>query len=157
MSLSRTNTPVPTRDELEVFERLIDEHRYDYERLVYIIFPFGQKGHALEHMKPYDWQMEELRKLSIHMSNPATRYDLYRFIVSSGNGAAKTSLGCMITMMFMYTQRLRARMTANTDPQMKSVVWPEMDIWFNHARYSEHFFEKFGTSIKAKDPKLSEV
>ena len=57
----------------------------------------------------------------------------------------------------MYTQRVRARITANTDPQMKSIVWPEYDLWLRRARMNDLFFDKFGTSIKAKDENLSEV
>lgn len=147
----------PTAEEIALFKDLIGKNRYDFCRLVYIVFPFGQKGHALEHEAPYDWQMEEWYKLSKHLSNPLTRYKPYRIGVSSGNGAAKTAFGAMTNLMLMYTQRLRARVTANTKPQMTTIVWPEYDVWFNHARYSNHFFEKLGESIKAKDPALSET
>ncbi len=145
----------PTKEDLALFQELIEKHRYDFERLVYLIFPFGEKGHDLEHMRPYKWQIEEWRKLSYHLMDPATRYETYRLIISSGNGAAKTAFGCMTLLMLMYTQRLRARMTANTDPQLKQIVWPEMDVWFRHARFSEHFFEKLGTSIKARKEDLA--
>lgn len=147
----------PSKEDLEEFRKLIDEYRYDFERLAYIIFPFGEKGHALEHMRPYAWQVAEWRKLSMHLMNPVTRYQTYRLIVSSGNGAAKTAFGAMTFFMLMYTQQLRARITANTDPQMKTVVWPEYDVWFRHARFADIFFEKLGTSIKAKDDKLAET
>ncbi len=147
----------PSKEEIELFQKLIDENRYDFVKLLYLIFPFGEKDHELEHMKPYDWQVEELSKLSKHLSNPLTRYETYRLIISSGNGAAKTAFGAMLILMLMYTQKLRARLTANTDPQMKSVVWPEYDKWFRCARYHEVFFEKFGTSIKAKNPLLAET
>lgn len=145
------------KEEMDLFQKLLDEHRYDFTKLVYIIFPFGQVGHALEHMRPYDWQLEEWRKLSVHLSNPETRYLAYRLIISSGNGAAKTAFGAMTVLMLMYTQQLRARITANTDPQMKSIVWPEYDLWFRYARYHDFFFEKFGTSIKAKNEELAET
>lgn len=141
---------------MEVFQRLVSEDRYDFCKLVYTIFPFGQKGHALEFMAPYDWQMDEWAKLSKHLSDPKTRYEAYRLIISSGNGAAKTAFGAMTVLMLMYTQRLKCRITANTDPQMKSIVWPEYDIWFRHARYHDIFFEKFGTSIKARNLDLAE-
>lgn len=144
-------------DQMREFARLIDENRYNFCKLAYIIFPFGQKGHALEHMEPYAWQMREWFLLSKHLENPATRYKIYRLIVSSGNGAAKTAFGAMTLIMLLYTQRLKARITANTDPQMKSIVWPEYDLWFRHARFSETFFEKFGTAIKARDEKVSEI
>lgn len=145
------------KEQIELFKKMIDENRYDFCKLVYILFPFGQPGHDLEHMAPYAWQMEEWARLSKHLSDPATRYETYRLVISSGNGAAKTSFGAMTNIMLLYTQRLKARVTANTDPQMKTIVWPEYDKWFRYARYNEQFFEKFGTSIKARDEKLAEV
>lgn len=146
----------PRKEDIELFQQLISENRYDFCKLVYIIFPFGEKGHALEHMAPYDWQMSQWAKLSKHLADPKTRYETYRLIISSGNGAAKTAFGAMTIMMLMYTQQLKARLTANTDPQMKSIVWPEYDIWFRYARFHDSFFEKFGTSIKAKNEQLAE-
>lgn len=146
-----------SKDEVDLFQKLIREYRYDFCKLAYIIFPFGEPGSDLEHMAPYDWQMEEWAKLSKHLADPATRYQPYRLIISSGNGAAKTAFGAMTLLMLMFTQRVRARITANTDPQMTSIVWPEYDLWFNRARYVHTFFEKFGKSIKARDSKLSEV
>lgn len=149
--------PQPSKEEISLFKELLDEHRYCFEQLVYIIFPFGEKGHALENQAPYEWQLEEWRKLSYHLMSPVTRFETYRLIISSGNGAAKTAFGAMTLMMLMYTQRLRARVTANTDPQLKTVVWPEVDVWFRHARFSDHFFEKLGTSIKAKNEDLAQI
>lgn len=146
----------PSQEDIELFKTLIAEHRYDFCKLVYIIFPFGEKGHALETFAPYDWQMEEWARLSRHLSDPRTRYETYRLIVSSGNGAAKTAFGAMTILMLMYTQRLKARLTANTDPQMKSIVWPEYDRWYRVARFHDVFFDKFGTSIKAKNEQLAE-
>lgn len=147
----------PTSKDIEIFNKLIDEYRYDFERLSYIIFPFGQAGTALENMRPYEWQIEEWRKLSKHLMNPLTRFDAYRLIISSGNGAAKTAFGAMTIIMLMYTQRLRARLTANTDTQMRSVVWPEYDKWLRLARFNDVFFDKFGTSIKAKKESLADT
>lgn len=144
-------------EELKEFSKLINENRYNYVKLAYIIFGFGQPGTPMEKILPYDWQVEQWYKLSVHMSNPATRFETYRLIISSGNGAAKTAFGAMTFLMLMYTQRVRGRITANTDPQMTSIVWPEYDIWCRRARYFDVFFEKFGKSIKARDPKLAET
>lgn len=143
--------------EFVVFQELIDKYRYEFDKLVYIIFPFGEKGTELEFYEPYEWQLEEWRAMSAHLRNPLTRYETYRLIVSSGNGAAKTAFGAMTMLMLMYTQRVRGRVTANTQPQLASVVWPEYDIWYRRARYHEQFFEKFGTTIKAKNPELAET
>lgn len=38
------------QSDLKIFQTLIDENRYDFARLAYIIFPFGEKGHELENM-----------------------------------------------------------------------------------------------------------
>ncbi len=100
---------------------------------------------------------KELEKLSRHLRNPETRFDAYRLIVSSGNGAAKTAFGAMTMMMLMYTQKMKARVTANTQPQLNTVVWPEWDKWYRYARFSEFYFEKFGTSIKAKNAGLADT
>lgn len=145
------------KEEIDLFKQLVDEYRYDFCKLVYIIFPFGEKDHPLEFAAPYDWQMAEWAKLSKHLSDPSTRHDAYKLIISSGNGAAKTSFGAMTFFMLMYTQKLRGRITANTQPQMTSVIWPEYDVWFRHARYHDYFFEKLGQSIKAKDPNIGET
>jgi len=148
---------IPSAEDVELFKTLVNDNRYDFVKLAYIIFPFGEKDHELENVEPYDWQLAEWDKLSKHLSNPLTRYETYRLIISSGNGAAKTSFGAMTFLMLMYTQQVRGRITANTKPQMTAVIWPEYDKWYRHARFSEHFFEKFGESIKAKDPKRSET
>lgn len=144
------------QDEVALFKKLIDENRYDFVKLAYLIFPFGEEDTDLEDMYPYDWQIEEWEKLSKHLQNIETRYETYRLVISSGNGAAKTAFGAMTLIMLLFTQRLKARITANTDPQMKTIVWPEYDIWFRRARFIDHFFEKFGTSIKARNEKLAE-
>lgn len=149
--------PPPRPEDLELFKKLIDENRYDFCKLAYIIFGFGEPNHPLEFKSPYQWQWQEWENLSKHLKNPETRYETYRFGCSSGNGAAKTAFGAMTIIMLMYTQRLRARITANTDPQMKQVVWPEYDKWYRLARFHEHFFEKFGTSIKARNPDLADT
>lgn len=145
-----------TKD-FEVFKQLIDKYRYDFDKLIYIILPFGEPGTDLEFAEPYDWQLEEWRLMSAHFKNPATRDVPYRLAISSGNGSAKTAFGSMTLLMLMYTQRLRSRITANTYTQMKSVVWPEIDVWCGRARFFDMFFDKLGESIKSKDEKLSEV
>lgn len=135
----------------------IERYRYDLHKLIFVIFPFGEKGTPLEHKMPYPWQLEELKRLSDHLRNPETRYLAYYLAVSSGHGAAKTSLGAMLTIMLMYLYRVRGRLTANTETQLRTVVWPEYDKWCNMARYFSLMFEKQGTSIKSVNPAYSET
>lgn len=135
----------------------IEKYRYELHKLLFIIFPFGEKGTELEHKMPYDWQLEELKKLSNHLKDPNTRYQAYYWAVSSGHGAAKTSLGAMLTIMLMYLYRVRGRVTANTDTQMRTVVWPEYDKWCGLAKYFHELFDKQGTAIKSLNPKYAET
>lgn len=137
--------------DIKDFEMLVQLNKYDYVKLAYLIFGFGERGTDMEDVHPYDWQIEEFEKLSAHLKNPSTRYTLYKLAVSSGNGAAKTALGAMINIMLMYTYKLRCRLTANTDTQLKTVIWPEYDVWFRRARFHDYYFDKQGTSIQALD------
>lgn len=151
------NLPRPDPAGLATFKQLLEKYRYQFDKLVYVIFPFGEKGSALEFEDPYEWQMEEWRKMSTHYMDPKKRYELYRLIVSSGNGAAKTAFGAMTMIMLMFTQQLRGRVTANTDPQLNQVVWPEVAKWFRSARYVNYFFEMLGTSIRPLNEDLAKV
>lgn len=143
-------------DDIKEFESLIQLYRYDFVKLAYLIFGFGEPGTDMEDIHLYKWQIQELELISAHLRNPITRYQLYKLIVSSGNGAAKTALGAIINIILLYTHKLRGRITANTDTQLKTVVWPEYDVWFRRARFSDYYFEKLGTSIKAKDDQWGE-
>ena len=64
--------------QLELFKQLVHANKYDFCKLVYIIFPYGQPGHPLEHKKPHDWQMQEWKKMSDWFSNPETRDKTYK-------------------------------------------------------------------------------
>lgn len=141
---------------LKIFGQHVKKNCFDFAKLVYIIFPFGEKGSDLEFMAPYDWQIKEWNKLSKHLQNEETRYETYRLIISSGNGSAKTAFGAMTVLMLLYSQKLKARVTANTDPQLSQIIWPEYGKWFNLARFSDQLFDKFGTAIKPKDVKLAD-
>lgn len=142
--------------QLELFKQLVHENKYDFCKLVYIIFPYGQPGHPLEHKKPHDWQMQEWQKMSDWFNNPLTRDKTYKKAISTGNGSGKTAWAAQTVLMIMYTHMLRGRLTGNTKPQLTQVVWPEYDKWFTYARYSDVFFEKFGESIKSRDEKRAD-
>lgn len=144
-------------DDFKIFGELVDRYRYDFDKLVYIIFPFGQADTDLADAAPYDWQIEEWKLMSAHFKDPAKRDIPYKLALSSGNGSAKTAFGSMTTIMLLYTQKLRSRVTANTYSQLKSIVWPELDVWCGRARFFETFFDKLGESIKSKDEKHSET
>lgn len=155
--MSTNKIVIPKKDELETFSSMINKYRLDFHILVFIIFPFGIKGTPLEHFQPYTWQIKEWEKMSRWFKNPETRDKCYKLAISSGNGAAKTAFGAMTNIMLMYTQKYRGRITANTDTQIRTIVWPEYDKWCRNARYFDNFFDKQGSCIKSKDEKLAET
>ena len=77
--------------QLELFKQLVHANKYDFCKLAYIIFPYGQPGHPLEHKKPHEWQMREWAKMSEWFSNPDTRDKTYKKSISTGNGSGKTA------------------------------------------------------------------
>ncbi len=143
--------------DLESFKLLLDKYRYEYHRLVYILFPFGEPGHELETMAPLDWQLAEWKAMSDHFKDPAKRDIPYKLAISSGNGIGKSAFFAMTLLMLMYSQNTRARITANTYTQIKNITWVEIDQWARRARFFDFFFEKLGESIKSRDENLSEV
>lgn len=144
------------KDEFELFKILLDQNRDDFVKLAYLIFPFGEPGHALEHRKLRKWQLIELQAMTDHLKNPLTRYTPYKLCISTGNGSGKTAFCCIVETILRYTYKLRGRVTANTKPQLTQVVWPEYDKWFQFARFSTTWFEKLGESIKSLDSELAE-
>jgi hypothetical protein len=144
------------KDEFELFRILLDEKRDDFIELVYLIFPFGQKGHALENYKPREWQLKEWAAMTEHLKNPLTKFNPYRLVISTGNGSGKTAFTAITMICLLYTYKLRGRVTANTKPQLQQIVWPEYDKWLKWARYSGFWFEKLGESIRSKDEELGE-
>ena len=132
---------------LELFKDLVVKYKDDYCKLVYVIFPYGEKGHPLEFKKPYDWQMKEWAEMSRHFADPEKADAVWRKAISTGNGSGKTAWAAQTVIMLMYTYMLRGRLTGNTKPQLTQVVWPEYDKWFTYARYSNLFFDKFGFRI----------
>lgn len=145
------------KQNLDLFKELLEKYRYDYEKLVYVIFPFGQPGHALEHMKPYAWQLRIWKRMSDHFKNPATRDLPFKLNISSGNGIGKSAFFSITLLMLMYTQRVRGKITANTYSQIKNITWVEIENWCIHARFFDVFFEKLGETIKSKDEEFQEI
>lgn len=153
----KSNNPNSNPNLDQAFLDAVEKYRYELDKLIFIIFPFGEPNHPLEHKMPYAWQLEDLKRLSEHLKDPATRYKVFYWAVSSGHGAAKTSLGAMVIIMLMYLYKVRGRITANTDTQLRTVVWPEYDKWCSYARYFKTMFDKQGTAIKSLNPDHAET
>lgn len=147
---------IPSDEEIELFKNLLDQAGFDFVKLAFLIFPYGQEGHELEHKKPHPWQLKLWQEMTEWYTNPETRDIPFKLVISTGNGSGKTAWAAQTIMILMYITKLRCRLTANTKPQLTQNIWPEYDKWFRYARYSNIFFEKFGESIKSRDEQLSD-
>ena len=39
-----------SQEDIETFQKLLHANRYNLLKMAYIVFPFGEKGHEMEHM-----------------------------------------------------------------------------------------------------------
>lgn len=116
-------------------------------------FPWGVPGTPLEHFSgPRKWQCEELDLLGEHLNGPNWD-DVYRRAISSGHGPGKTTLIALLGWWAQSTMLdAMARITANTDRQLTTVIQPEFQRWFRMAM-NAHWFNVNVASIRAKDDK----
>jgi hypothetical protein len=94
-------------------------------------FPWGEKNTPLADSEgPRRWQCEALEDIRQHLSNPATRFLPYRDATASGHGIGKSALIGMIVAWSLDTcEDCRVVVTANTEPQIRTKLWPEILKW----------------------------
>lgn len=63
--------------------------QYDPLLFAEVVWPWGVPGTPLEHEDIRIWQSEVLDEISKHLTNPETRYDVFRVAVASGHGIGK--------------------------------------------------------------------
>lgn len=96
---------------------------------VQVAFPWGEKGTPLEHMTgPFDWQKEVLE----HIKNASKDIDkAIKIAVASGNGIGKSALvSWIIIWAFSTYPDSRGVVTANTEKQLTSKTWAELNKWY---------------------------
>lgn len=84
---------------------------------------------TLEGKSPQQWQLDILQDIK---DNLLTTQTAIRIAVASGHGIGKSALVAWIILWSITTYPdSRAVVTANTDSQLKSKTWPEVQKWFN--------------------------
>ncbi|KKK72357.1 hypothetical protein LCGC14_2904670, partial [marine sediment metagenome] len=138
------------RAELELLDNIC---RFVEDPLGYIkfIMPWGE-GELAECQGPRTWQAEILAAIRDHLQNPETRFQPLLISVASGKGIGKSALVGMISQWAMSTcSDPKVVLTANTEPQLRTKTWPEVNKWFTLA-LNEHWFNLEAESISIKDP-----
>lgn len=120
---------------------------YGFARYAY---PWGRDELAGENLRT--WQADVLKDIRDHLENPNTRHIPMKYAIASGKGIGKSSLISMVTNWAMSTMEdCRITVTANTEGQIRTKTWPEVNKWSRLA-INSHWFTVGATSIIAKDP-----
>lgn len=127
----------------------------DLLRFVLYVFPWGQAGTPLEHIKgPRKWQAGYLDDISQQIANNRNLLDLgslpqvMRCSTVSGRGPGKSALVSWL-VHWMLTTNLGSTtiVTANTESQLKTKTWAEVGKWHTLA-INAHWFDRAATSLK---------
>jgi hypothetical protein len=79
---------------------------------------------------PRRWQIEALREIGDHLSNPETRFQPLRIAIAKGHGIGGSALIAMIANWGLDTcPDTRIVVTANTEGQLLSKTMPELSKW----------------------------
>ena len=125
-------------------------------------FPWGEKGTPLERFKgPRKWQREVLSDMAEHIkankaltdaklphqSEDDIAYKVLRQAISSGRGIGKSALVSWI-VIWMLSTRIGSTtiISANSEPQLRSVTWAEITKWLAMGLNS-HWFEISATRV----------
>jgi len=129
---------------------------------VMYVFPWGEKGTPLERFRgPRKWQREVLGDLRDHIrenralqeaklphqSEDDVAYKVLREAVSSGRGIGKSALVSWV-VIWMVSTRIGSTtiISANSEPQLRSVTWAEITKWLAMG-INSHWFEISATRV----------
>ncbi|QNN64343.1 terminase [Sphingomonas rhizophila] len=109
-------------------------------------FPWGEG--ALQGIEgPRRWQIEVMREIGDHLSNPETRFTPLRIAVASGHGPGKSAaIGMLCKWALDTCPDTRIVITANTDGQLQTKTSPELAKWHNLS-ITKSWFRQSVTSI----------
>lgn len=99
---------------------------------------------------PRDWQKEVLIEIGEHLRS-ANKYQPLKIARASGRGIGKSALIGMVSHWAMSTcDDCRAVVTANTEPQLATKLWPEIGKWFKSG-VNSHWWDIQATVIASKE------
>lgn len=127
----------------------------DLEAFVLFAYPWGKKNTPLENFKgPRAWQRDDLQEMTAHIKKQKQRIDLgmtpemWMKGTASGRGPGKSAEVAWLTDWMMST-RLGSTtiITANTEPQLKSRTFAEINRWTT-LLINSHWWETSVLSIR---------
>jgi hypothetical protein len=147
---SKFESPLSPEDEKKLSET-IASLRWNPLGFTLFNYPWGEDA-LLGFDGPKTFQREILNLVGNHLLNPETRYVPLKVAIASGKGIGKTALIAMLTHWGLSTCiDTKIRITANTDTQLRLVVWAEMLKW-HRLGLNAHWFDGAATSISSRLP-----
>jgi hypothetical protein len=118
--------------------------KYANDPLGFTLFAYPWGKGSLSGEKPLKWQSELMNIIKENLDNGVHKL---RISVASGHGIGKTALMSQIIMWGMSTNpNTRVILTANTDTQLKTKTWPEVNKWYNSS-ITKDWFKIEATSL----------
>lgn len=143
-----------TDPELQLIE---DITRFEHDPLGFVryVYPWGEKGSELEHETgPRKWQAAFLSEVGRLLRNGAATnlYEAIQMATASGHGIGKSAVVAWLVDWGISTREdARIIVTANTDKQLQSKTWPEVQKW-HRLSINRHWFIFTATSLHSADP-----
>lgn len=124
-------------------------YRHDPLGCALYSFPWGTDRLA-DSDGPREWQREIMQEIGEHLRSPR-RHQPLKIGVASGRGIGKSALIGMVSHWAMSTcDDCRAIVTANTEPQLATKLWPEINKWFR-AGVNAHWWDLQATAIVSRE------
>lgn len=104
---------------------------FTHDPLAYAMYAFPWGEGVLADVKgPRQWQIDTLEDIREHLEDPKTRHEPLLLGVASGHGIGKSALISMIACWASDTcEDARIVITANTEQQLRTKTWPEVQKW----------------------------
>jgi hypothetical protein len=137
-----------TNPELQLADEIA---RYSSDPLSFVRFayPWLEFGALQDFPGPRSWQKDVLQQISLHLHS-GDRFQALRIAVASGHGVGKSALIGMIADWAMSTcADCRVMITANTEDQLATKTWPEVQKWFGLS-INKHWWDITATRITAR-------
>ena len=137
--------PQISQEDYDALVGYLAECQHDPELFVKLSFPWGEPDTPLENKTgPEKWQLDILREIKDEVK---TADVAIREAVASGHGIGKSALVSWLILWALGTcSDTRGVVTANTEAQLRTKTWAELNKWYN-MWIAKPLFDYTATSI----------
>lgn len=132
-------------------EQDIMQFTHDPNGFVDYAYSWGE-GELEGEVGPRKWQREINDIIANHLQDLKTRFMPLQIAVASGHGIGKSAEISMLVNWAMSTcEDCKVVVTANTEAQLRTKTWPEVQKW-HRLSITSHWFEVTATSVYSNVP-----